>query len=101
MRNLLYELGHEKQLPSLGKIHLFCDNQGALSLANNPENHQRTKHIDVQYHYTRELVESGALTTDYCPTKSMLADALTKPLGPGIFTALVPQILSTPTQGHV
>ena len=100
LRNLLYELGYENQLPAPGKIHLLCDNQGALSLANNPENHQRTKHIDVQYHYTRELVESGALTTDYCPTASMLADALTKPLSRGIFTTLIPQILGAAAPEH-
>ncbi len=32
-------------------ILLYCDNQGSIALAKNPENHQRTKHIDVRYHY--------------------------------------------------
>jgi hypothetical protein len=82
-----------------GKIRLLGDNQGALSLANNPENHQRTKHIDVQYHYTRELVESGALITEYCPTSQMLADALTKPLNQRAFMCLTHQMLGITGQG--
>lgn len=91
LRNLLYEIGYENYLPEPGKIRLLGDNQSALSLVSNPENHQRTKHIDVQYHYTRELVESGALTIGYCPTRQMLADALTKPLNKSAFTGLIRQ----------
>ena len=90
---MLFELGFERYLPKEGKIHLFGDNQSSLSLANNPENHQRTKHIDVQYHYTRELISTGALSTKYCPTKAMIADPLTKPLPRAIFEPLISQIL--------
>jgi hypothetical protein len=98
LRNLLYEIGYENYLPEPGKIRLLGDNQSALSLVNNPENHQRTKHIDVQYHYTRELVESGALTIGYCPTKQMLADALTKPLNRSAFTGLIRQLFGLADQ---
>lgn len=72
---------------------MLGDNQGSLSLANNPENHQRTKHIDIQYHYVRESVESGAITIEYCPTKSMLADIFTKPLNNPVFLSLLHRIL--------
>jgi hypothetical protein len=58
----------------------MSDNQGARALAYNPENHARTKHIDVQYHYIRHLIDSSKVTVEYCPTNKMLADALTKPL---------------------
>jgi hypothetical protein len=59
---------------------LYSDNQGALTLVENPENHAWTKHIDVQYHYIRYLVGNKSITTAYCPTDQMAADALTKPL---------------------
>ena len=59
---------------------LYGDNQGALALVENPENHTRTKHIDVQYHYIRYLVGNGSISIAYCPTEQMVADVLTKPL---------------------
>ena len=63
-----------------GPIELLCDNQGAIALIKNPENHSRTKHIDVQYHYVREVVEDGLVQISYVPTTEMAADILTKPL---------------------
>jgi hypothetical protein len=60
--------------------HILGDNQGALRLVVNPEFHLRLKHIDVQYHYVRELLEDGTITVDYVRTSEMAADCLTKPL---------------------
>ena len=34
---------------------LFCDNQSAIKLVRNPQFHQRTKHIDVKFHFIRDL----------------------------------------------
>jgi len=59
---------------------VFVDNQGAIALAKNPVFHDRSKHIAIQYHYTRLLVKSGMINLKYLPTEEMLADALTKPL---------------------
>jgi hypothetical protein len=87
LRNLFCELGQGKYLgggtidgSTALPIHIYSDSQGGLALADNPENHSRTKHIDVQYHYTRHLLATGAITTSYIPTERMLADILTKPL---------------------
>jgi len=53
LRGLFIELGQDKFLfKNPGRsVLLYGDNQGALALVENPENHARTKHIDVQYHY--------------------------------------------------
>ena len=59
---------------------IYGDNQGALALVQNPVFHPRSKHIDVQYHFTRELVQSGRITVKYITTKAMIADGLTKSL---------------------
>ena len=35
------------------------DNQGAINLAKNPVNHQRSKHIDIKYHFIRSEIQKG------------------------------------------
>ncbi|GAB1609461.1 hypothetical protein Ahia01_001231700 [Argonauta hians] len=59
---------------------LFCDNQGTISLANNPVKHQRSKHIDIKYHYIRNEISKGRLTLRYIETNKNIADAFTKPV---------------------
>jgi hypothetical protein len=46
----------------------------------NPEFHQRTKHIDVRYHFIRQLQEDGIIDATYVPSKEQKADIFTKPL---------------------
>ena len=57
---------------------LYCDNQGSLALAKNPVQHQRSKHIDIRYHFVREVVKSGSLDLYYVPTDENIADMFTK-----------------------
>src|SRR5213075_991124 len=64
------------------KTPFIRDSQSAIALAHNPEHHARTKHIDIQYHVVRNCVEDGRLRLEYCPTEDMVADGLTKALGP-------------------
>jgi hypothetical protein len=59
---------------------VHVDNQGAIALAKNSVFHDRSKHIDIQYHYTRGLVKERRIHLEYIPTTEMLADLLTKPL---------------------
>lgn len=63
-----------------GPITINEDNMAAIRLVKNPVQHNRTKHIDRRYHFTRDEVEKGTIFVNYCPTKEMIADALTKAL---------------------
>ena len=62
-------------------IDLFENNQGAIAIAENPISRGRTKHIDVRYHFIRELVERKVLNIQYTESSKQHADILTKPLG--------------------
>jgi hypothetical protein len=60
---------------------LFCDNNGARSLAKDGAVfHPRTKHIDIRYHFIRETVENRHITIIQISTHENFADILTKPL---------------------
>ncbi|KAF5798378.1 putative RNA-directed DNA polymerase [Helianthus annuus] len=59
---------------------LLCDNKSALFLTQNPVSHKHAKHIDLDYHFVRELVASGKLRTSFIPTKLQVADIFTKSL---------------------
>ena len=78
IRYLLEGLNYTGQ--DLECITLLGNNQGALSLAENPTFHRRSKHIAVRYHLIRQEVEEGRLQLAYIPTDRMPADGLTKVL---------------------
>ena len=54
------------------------DNQACILLSKNPQDHKRTKHIQIRFHFIRDLISDGVFTLKYCPTKSQLADVFTK-----------------------
>jgi hypothetical protein len=58
----------------------LVDNQSAIKLAQNLEFHNRSKHIDVRYHFTRTLIEEKEIEVSFVPTTEQAADILTKPL---------------------
>jgi len=74
IQRLLQELGYTATNSNV----IYGDNQGSIALANNPEYHARTKHIDIQYHFIRECIQTGKIALEYCPTSDMVADGMTK-----------------------
>ena len=76
IQTFLSKIGHP-----LGKpIPLYVDNQSAIKLIQNPVAHDRTKHIDIKYHFIRDAQAQGIIKVEYCPTEQQVADVLTKPL---------------------
>ena len=59
-------------------VKLFADNQGAIALAKNPVHHQRTKHIDIRYHFIREVINNKSVDVQFISTHGNLADVFTK-----------------------
>ena len=68
------------------------DNQGAIHLVKNPILSNRSKHIDISYHYVRDLAEKKRTAVDYVPTNEMIADGLTKPLPRSNFEKFVREL---------
>jgi hypothetical protein len=56
------------------------DNTTCIHIAKNPASPKRTRHIDIRYHFLRDYVVTKEITVEYCKSKDMLADILTKAL---------------------
>lgn len=67
---------------------LKVDNKSAISLANNPVFHERSKHIDTRIHFIRDCVQCGDIQLEYVKTEEQVADLLTKPLARQRFNEL-------------
>lgn len=64
---------------------LHMDNQGAIKISSTYENSKRSKHIDIKYHFLKDVVYKKILYIRYVDTKKNVADILTKSLGKILF----------------
>ncbi|BAT89905.1 hypothetical protein VIGAN_06103300, partial [Vigna angularis var. angularis] len=69
-----------------------CDNKSAISIAHNPVQHDRTKHIEVDRHFIKEKLDSGMICTPYVSTQNQLADILTKGLNCSKFEGIISKL---------
>jgi hypothetical protein len=67
---------------------IFCDNSSSIKLSKNPVMHGRCKHIDVRFHFLRNLAKDGVVELRHCKSQDQLADLMTKPLKLDTFVKL-------------
>ena len=84
MRTLLVDLKVNQE----NQMMLWCDNKSAISIANNPVQHDRTKHIEIDRFFIKEKLDNGILKLSHVSTEHQVADCLTKGLGPVSLTRL-------------
>lgn len=87
LKQLLLELGYD-----VGKVLVREDNQAAQHIAEGKGVSQRSRHIDLRYHWVREQVQRDVIQICYCATAVMVADLFTKPLAQPKFSAFVTRL---------
>jgi hypothetical protein len=77
LRRLLMELGLLEDKP----IMVYCDNKAAINITNNPIQHDRTKHVEIDRHFIKDKFDDGTVCMSFVGTKEQIADVFTKGLG--------------------
>ncbi len=80
-RQFLNELGFIQDTPSV----IHEDNKSTIHMVYNGNDKGRTKHIDIRFHYIREMIANQQVSVTYLNTEDMISDMLTKPLEPRSF----------------
>ena len=73
-----------------GPIKIMCDNQSAMAMAKNPVQHDRSKHVEIDWHFLNEKIEDKVVAMNYVPSHQQVADILTKALLDPISVSLFP-----------
>ena len=59
---------------------IYCDNQICVKLSKNPVFHDKSKHIEIKYHYIKDMVQRGVVKLQYVVMDEQIDDLLGKPL---------------------
>nr|GEV55139.1 ribonuclease H-like domain-containing protein [Tanacetum cinerariifolium] len=84
LRNLLRELHSSLSTATL----VYCDNLSAVYMSANHVQHQRTKHIEIDIHFVRDMVSAGQVRVLHLPSRFQYADIFTKGLPSALFEEL-------------
>ena len=85
LKKFINELNIDIDTPTI-----YEDNQSCITFCQTQQS-IRAKHIDIKYHFVKDYLQKNYFNLKYCPSERMVADVLTKPLGPIKFQSLVKQ----------
>ena len=81
---LIFELGFDHPSPML----MHYGNRTVIYIASNLIFHERTKHIEVNYHFVRNAMMNKTIRILFTPLSKQLADILTESLSFGVFNSI-------------
>jgi len=85
---VLEELKMKIELP----LKLYSDSKAAISIAHNPVQHDRTKHIEIDRHFIKEKLDAGIICLPFVTSSQQTADILTKSLARPTFEHLIDKL---------
>lgn len=94
LRKMLAEIG----FPVSGTCRLNCDSKDALSISENPVQHDRTKHVEIDQHFIKEKLDAGIVVFPFVRSEDQLANILTKAVTGRAFECVLNKLnVSDPT----
>ena len=81
IRHVLHDLGPRHPKPMM----LYCDNKATITIANNPIQHDRTKHVEVNRYFIKDHLDKGTINFPFVTSQDQLADVLTKAVFDKVF----------------
>jgi hypothetical protein len=81
LRKLLVEIFGVQLRPTV----IYCDNHSCIKISENPGFRDRSKHIDIRYHFIWDHVQRWVFDLQFISTDEKVAYILTKDLGRGKF----------------
>jgi hypothetical protein len=51
---------------------IYCDNQNCVKLSENPVFHEKSKHIEIKYHFIRDMMQKGGMKLQYISTDVLI-----------------------------
>ena len=88
LKKILEELKRPLEMP----MKLYCDNKAAISIAHNPVQHDRTKHVEIDRHFIKDKLEASIICMSFVSTTQQIADILTKGLFRSSFEFLISKL---------
>lgn len=88
IRNILRDLGIEYATP----MNLHCDNKAAIEIAQNPVQHDRIKHVEVDRHFIKENLDEKIIQFPFIQSESQLTDMLTKAISGKVFHGIIDKL---------
>ena len=88
LKKLLCELN----FPPTEACKLFCDNKAAIGISENPVQHDRTKHVEIDRHFIKEKLEKKIIHIPHVKSEDQLADILTKAVPAEVFETTLTEL---------
>ena len=83
LKRFLQDIGVVKT--TFEPVTLYCDSMAALTYAKDPKYHRKTKHIQIRYHFVRDMITQNEVVLKHIPTNEMVTDPFTKPIAKDAF----------------
>ncbi|XP_071713699.1 secreted RxLR effector protein 161-like [Rutidosis leptorrhynchoides] len=94
IRKLLTEIGFTRK----EAIQILCDNEAAIAISENPIQHDRTKHVEIDRHFIREKLDAEIISLPSIRSEDQLADILTKSVNGRLFSEVLSKLnIGNPT----
>jgi hypothetical protein len=68
---------------------LYCDNKAAINIVNNPVQHDKIKHVEIDRHFIKDKLDEGIVCMSFVGTNEQIVDVFMKGLNITYFSNII------------